>query len=198
MIGQLLNKLNKRAKIFLSIAVVILIVVIFDRLSFSPFPHSFTNMDEELSLKKNLLMKYNTAISLKNSYETKLNELRGSYNSIENKLFQSKTEDLAQAKLQEYVKNIARQSGLIISRSSAQKGEIISDDPRLMLVYARVEIAGIDRIKKLQKFLYNIEYDKEKFLFVDDLKIKGIGYDTTNGVSAIIKLFTLAKLEAKT
>ncbi len=198
MVGKLLNKLNKRAKIFLSIAVVILIVVIFDRLSLSPFPHSYNKMDEELSLKKNLLMKYNTAISMKDSYETKLTELRGSYNSIENKLFQSKTEDLAQAKLQEYVKNIARQSGLIISRSSAQKGEIISDDPRLMLVYARVEIADIDRIMKLQIFLYNIEYDKEKFLFVDDLKIKGVGYDTTKGVSTIIKLFTLAKLEAKT
>ena len=198
MMGELLNKLNKRAKIFLSVALVILIVVIFDRLSFSPFPHSYNSMDEELSLKKNLLMKYNTAISMKDSYETKLTELRGSYNSIENKLFQSKTEDLAQAKLQEYVKNIARQSGLIISRSSAQKGEIISDDPRLMLVYARVEINDIDRIKKLQKFLYNIENDKEKFLFVDDLKIKGVGFDTTKGVSTIIKLFTLAKLEAKT
>jgi hypothetical protein len=198
MMGQLLNKLNKRAKIFLSIAMVILIVVIFDRLSFSPFPHSYNNMDEELSLKKNLLIKYNTAISMKDSYEKKLNELRGSYNSIENKLFQYKTEDLAQAKLQEYVKDIARQSGLIISRSSAQKGKIISDDPRLMLVYARVEIADIDRIKKLQEFLYNIEYDKEKFLFVDDLKIKGVGFDTTKGVSTVIKLFTLAKLEAKT
>jgi len=198
MIGQLLNKLNKRTKIFLSIAVVILFVVIFDMLSFHPFSHSFKSEDEELSLKKDLLMKYNAAISMKDSYEKKLNELRGSYNSIENKLFQSKTEDLAQAKLQEYVKDIARQSGLIISRSSAQKGKIISDDPHLMLVYVRVEIADIDRIKKLQKFLYNIEYDKEKFLFVDDLKIKGVGFDTTKGVSTIIKLFTLAKLEAKT
>jgi len=198
MIGQLLNKLNKRTIIFLSIAVVILFVVIFDRLSFSPFPHSFRNMDEELSLKKELLTRYNIAISMKDSYEKKLNELRGSYNSIENKLFQSKTENLAQAKLQGYVKDIARQSGLIISRSSAQKGKIISDDPHLVLVYVRVEITDIDRIKKLQKFLYNIEYDKEKFLFVDDLKIKGVGFDTTKGVSTVIKLFTLAKLEART
>ncbi len=91
MMGQLLNKLNKRVKVFLSIAVVILIVAIFDRLSFSPFPHSFKNMGEELSLKKNLLIKYNTAISMKDSYEKKLNELRGSYNSIENNLVQSKT-----------------------------------------------------------------------------------------------------------
>ena len=198
MIWQLLNKLNKRTIILLSIAVVILFVVIFDSLSFLSFSHSLKNVGEGLSLKKDLLIKYNVEISMKDSYEKKLNELRGSYNSIENKLFQCKTEDLAQAKLQEYVKDIARRSGLIISRSSAQKGKIVSDDRHLMLVYVRVEITDIDRIKKLQKFLYNIEYDKEKFLFVDDIKIKGVGFDTTKGVSTIIKLFTLAKLEAKT
>ncbi len=197
MISQLLNRFNKRTIIFSSIAIVILIVIIFDRLSFSPFFHSIKNIDEELSLKKNLLIKYNTTISMKDSYEKKLNELKDSYKSIENRLFQSKTEDLAQAKLQEFVKSVARQNGLIVSRSSAQKGEIISVDPHLMLVYAKVEIDDIDRIKKLQKFLYDIEYEKKKLILVDDLKIRGIGFDTTKGVSTTIKLFTIAELETK-
>ena len=52
MIGQLLNKLDKKTIILLSIAVVILFVVIFDRLSFLPFPHSFKNTDEKLVLKE--------------------------------------------------------------------------------------------------------------------------------------------------
>ena len=197
MMNQLLSKLNKRAIIFLCIAMVILIVVIFDRLSFSPFSHSFNNIDEELSLKKELLMKYNTAISMKDSYEKKLDELKGFYNSIENRFFQNKTEDLAQAKLREYVKNVARRSGLIVSRSSAQKGKIISGDPQLMLVYARVEIADIDRIKKLQKFLYSIEHKKEKLVFVDDFKIRGTGFDMEKGVSATITLFAIAELDTK-
>ncbi len=197
MIGQLLNKLNKRTIIFSCIAMVILVVIVIDKLSFGSFFQS-NNIDEELSLKKDLLMKYNTTISMKDSYEKKLNAIQDSYNSIENKLFQCKTEDLAQAKLQEFVKNIARQSGFIVSRSSAQKGEIISDDPRLMLVYAKVEINDIDKIKKLQRFLYNIEYEKEKFIFVDDLKIRGAGFDMTKGVSTTIKLFAIARIEAKT
>ncbi len=197
MISQLLNRFNKRTIIFISIAIVILIVIVLDRLSFSSFFHSIKNIDEELSLKKDLLMKYNTVISMKDSYEKKLNELKDSYNSIENRLFQCKTEDLAQAKLQEFVKNVARQNGLIVSRSSAQKGEIINDDPHLMLVYAKVEINDIDKIKKLQKFLYNVEYEKEKFIFIDDLKIRGVGFDTTKGVTTTIKLFTIAKIETK-
>jgi hypothetical protein len=196
MIDQLLNKFNKRAIIFSCIAMVILMVIVLDRLSFGSFFQS-NNIDEELSLKKDLLMKYNTVISMKDSYEKKLNELKDSYKSIENRLFQCKTGDLAQAELQEFVKSVARKNGLIVSRSSAQKGEIISDEPHLMLVYAKVEINDIDKIKKLQKFLYDIEYEKKKLIFIDDLKLRSSGFEISRGVSASITLFTIAKLETK-
>ena len=196
MMGQLLNKFNKRTMIFSCIAMVILIVIILDRLSFGSFFQS-NNMDEELSLKKDLLVKYNTVISMKDSYEKKLNELKDSYKSIENRLFQCKTGDLAQAELQEFVKSVARKNGLIVSRSSAQKGEIISDDPHLMLVYAKVEINDIDKIKKLQEFLYDVEYEKKKLIFIDDLKLRSSGFEISRGVSASITLFTIAKLGTK-
>ena len=197
MMRQQLAKLNKRTVIFLSIAVGLLIVIIIDRLSFNPFHNASGNLNDELALKKELFIKYNTAISKKDSYEKQLNKLKDTYNSLEKKFIKSTTENLAQAKLQDYIKSAARKSGLIISRSSAQKVEIINDEPLLMLVYARVEINDIDKIKKLQKFLYNIEYYNEKLIFVDDLKIKSTGFTTTKGVSATIKLFAIAKLETK-
>ena len=197
MMRKQLNKLNKRTLIFLSIAVVLLILIICDRLSFNPFHNTSGNLNDELALKKELFTKYNIAISKKDAYETQLIKLKDTYNSYEKKFIQSKTEDLAQAKLQNYVKSVAGKSGLIISRSTAQKVEIINDKPHLMLVYARVEINDIDKIKKLQKFLYNIEYDSEKLVFVDDLKIKSTGFTTTKGVSATIKLSAIAEIEAK-
>ncbi len=145
-----------------------------------------------------MFIKYNIAISKKYDYETQLIKFKDTYNSYEKKFIKSKTEDLAQAKLQDYVKRVARKSGLIISRSSAQKVEIINDNPHLMLVYARVEINDIDKIKKLRKFLYNIEYNSKRLVFVNDLKIKSTGFTTTKGVSATIKLSAIAKIEAKT
>ncbi len=188
-----MSKLNKRTVIFLSIAIVLLVVIICDRLSLDPF-HS-SNLNDELALKKELFAKYNIAISKKDSYEKQLSKLKDAYGSFEKKFIQSKTGDLAQAKLQDYIKGVARKSGLIISRSSAQKVEIINDVPNLVLVYARVEINDINKIKKLQKFLYNIEYNNEKLIFIDDLKIKSTGFTTTKGVSATVKLFAIAKLD---
>ena len=191
------QQLNKRTLIFLSIAVVLLFVIVCDQLSFNPFNSSSGNLNEELALKKSLFVKYNGVISKRELYEKQLLELKDTYSSLDTKFIKSKTEDLAQAQLQDFVKGVARKSGLIISRSSAQNVEILNDEPPLLLVYARVEIKEIDKIKKLQKFLYNIEYNNQKLIFVDDLKIKSTGFTTTKGVSAIIKLFAIAKLEAK-
>ena len=191
------QQLNKRTLIFLSIAVVLLLVIVCDQLSFNPFNSSSGSLNEELALKKSLFVKYNSVISKRELYEKQLLELKDTYSSLDTKFIKSKTEDLAQAQLQDFVKGVARKSGLIISRSSAQNVEILNDEPPLLLVYARVEIKEIDKIKKLQKFLYNIEYNNQKLIFVDDLKIKSTGFTTTKGVSAIIKLFAIAKLEAK-
>ena len=193
----MMQQLNKRTLIFLSIAVVLLLVIVCDQLSFNPFNSSSGNLNEELALKKSLFVKYNSVISKRELYEKQLLELKDTYSSLDTKFIKSKTEDLAQAQLQDFVKGVARKSGLIISRSSAQNVEILNDEPPLLLVYARVEIKEIDKIKKLQKFLYNIEYNNQKLIFVDDLKIKSTGFTTTKGVSAIIKLFAIAKLEAK-
>ncbi len=192
-----LNKLNKRTLVFLSIAAVLLIIIMCDRLLFNSLNSTSGNLNDELALKKELFTKYSIAINNKDAYETQLKNLKKAFNSYEKKIIQSKTEDLAQAKLQDYVKSVARKSGLIISRSSAQKVEIINDKPQLMLVYARVEINNIDAIKKLQKFLYNIEYNSKKLVFVNDLKIKSTGFTTTKGVSATIKLSAIAKIKAK-
>ncbi len=197
MMRQHLNKLSKRTVIFLSIAVVLLIVIICDWLLFNPSHNASGNLNDELTLKKELFARYNIAINKRDSYEKQLIKLKDTYNSFEKKFIRSTTEDLAQAKLQDYIKSVARKSGLIISRSSAQKVEIINEEPYLMLVFARVEINDIDKIKKLQKFLYNIEYNNDKLIFVDDLKIKSTGFTTTKGVSATIKLFAIAKLDAK-
>lgn len=191
---QQLNQLNKRTLIFLSVAVALLIVIICDQFSLNPFNNPSGSLNEKLELKKDLFVKYSTVISKRGLYEKQLLNLRDTYSALDTKFIKSKTGDLAQAQLQDYVKGVARKCGLIISRSSAQNVEILNDNPQLLLAYVRIEIKEIDKIKKLQKFLYNMEYNNKKLIFVDDLKIKSTGFTTTKGVSATIKLFAIAKL----
>jgi hypothetical protein len=194
-INQFINNLNKRTKIFSGIAVFIFIMIILDRLFFSHLYHSTSKLDEELALKRDLLTKYYSTIGMKGTYKKKLNELKASYSSIENKLFLCQTVDLAMGELQEFVKNVARKNGIIVSRSSAKKGEIINEQSHLMFIYGDFEINDIDKIKRFQSFLHDIEYKNEKLIFVENLKIKGTGFDATRGISISIKLFTIAKLE---
>ncbi|MCP5005523.1 MAG: hypothetical protein GY941_16530, partial [Planctomycetes bacterium] len=191
---QILSKFNKRTTIFLGIAVLILLVLVLDSLFFSPLLHSIRKLDDKLSSKSELLLKYRSNIGNKKLYQQTLDELKSSYGSLEEYFFLSKTEDLAQAKLQEYIKGVARKNGIIVSRSSSKKGKLITERPHLMLIHAKVEINDVDKMAKIQSFLHNIEYKNEKIIFVDDLKLRSSGFDVSRGVSATITLSTIAKL----
>ncbi len=194
----LFNKFNKRTLIFSGVAIFIVLVILLDSLFFSPLFHSIRELDNKLSMKSELLEKYRSNIQNKDLYQKRLEELRTSYSSLEKYFFLCKTEDLAQAKLQEFIKSVARKNGIIVSRSSSKKGKLITEKPSLMLIHAKVEINDVDKMAKIQSFLYNIEYENEKVIFVDDLRLRSSGFDISRGVSATITLSTIAKLDVKT
>ncbi|KAA3608407.1 MAG: hypothetical protein D8M57_09410 [Candidatus Scalindua sp. AMX11] len=196
--NQIFNKFNKRTTIFSSIAIFILLMLLLDSLFFRPLFHSIQKLDDTLSMKSELLEKYRSNIGNKELYQKTLDEMRSSYSSLEKYFFLCKTEDLAQANLQEFIKSVARRNGIIVSRSSSKKGKLITDKPFLMLIHAKVEINDVDKMAKIQSFLYNIEYENEKVIFVDDLKLRSSGFDISRGVSATITLSTIAKLDTKT
>lgn len=197
MIKKYLDKLSTRAKIFACVAIVILAAIIFDKLFLVPLYQSIREVNEELSLKKDLLEKYSSIISTKELYEKKWKELKVSYDSFEKQFFPCRTKDLAQAKIQGFVKNIARKNGIIISRSSARKGEIISESSHLMLVTANFEINDVDKIKKIQSLLYDIEYEIDKRILINDVKIRSTGFGISKGVYVSITLSAIAKLEVR-
>ena len=67
-------------------------------------------------------------------------------------------------KLQEIIKSVTRKNGIIVSRSSSKQGKLITENPFLMLIHAKVEINDVDKMSKIQSFLYNIEYENEKLI----------------------------------
>ncbi len=199
MISQLFNKLNRRAKIISCVAIFILIIIIFEKLFLSSLYQSIKKVNSELSEKNEKLIKYYSVIGRKELYEKKLKELNVSYKSLEKQFFSSKTEDLALAELQKFVKTIAKKNGIIVSTSSiAKKSEVINEDPHLVLIHTKFEIKDVDKMRKVQSFLYDIEYEAEKHISIDNIKIKETGFGMSKGAYISITISAIAKLEVNT
>lgn len=59
------------------------------------------------------------------------------------------------------------------------------------------EISNLDSSLKLQNFLYDIEYNNEKLLFLDNLKIKTLGLNVVKGATISSTLMAIASIEKK-
>lgn len=119
------------------------------------------------------------------------------YTKFQEKFLSEETEDLASAKLQEIINNLATRNGLVVSRSTALKKEIINKNPYLIVLSINFEITDLDNSQKLQKFLYDIEYNNDKLLFIDNLRIKTLGLNVIKGATVSSTLMAIASIEKK-
>ena len=95
------------------------------------------------------------------------------------------------------VSNLAKKHGLVVARSTALKKEVLNKKPYLVVLSINIEINDMDGTQKLQKFLYDIEYNSDKLLFIDNLKIKTLGMDVIKGATVSSTLTAIASIEKK-
>lgn len=191
------RKFKLRERILLIVALSVLFYIAIDKVFITPFFESIHETKERLETQKNLLKKYHTFVSNKNYYEGRLNNLEEYYTKLQGKFLSEETEELAFAKLQEIVNNLAVKNGLSVSRSTALKKEVINKKPYLVTVSINFEITELDSSRKLQNFLYDIEYNDDKFLFIDNLRIKTLGFDVIKGANISSTLTAVASIEKK-
>ena len=192
------KKMKAREKALLVIALIVMFYLSIDKVIVTPFLKSINETKERLETQKKLLKKYYSYINNKKQYEAKINELKQYYTKMQEKFISEETEDLASAKLQEMINNIATKNGLVVSRSTASKKEIINKQPYLIALSISIEINDINSSQKLQNFLYDIEYNSDKFLFIDNLKIKTSGLNVIKGATVSSTLTAIASIEKKT
>lgn len=191
------SNIKKREKILLVVGSIVCAVLLINKLIISPTFQSLDEVTGKYESKRLLLSRYDNLVSNENRYMGKLNTLEDEFNILEGKILNLDTEELASAKLQELAKNIARRNGLSVSKSIASKKKIISEDPYLVFISANFEINDVGKMEKLKTFLYDLEYNKEKLFFVNDLKIKGIGQDDVRGISVITSLAIIASIKKR-
>ncbi|MEB2307835.1 MAG: GspMb/PilO family protein [Candidatus Brocadiaceae bacterium] len=194
---ELFYKIKMRERVLLIVAVFVLLFIGIDRAVITPFFTSIIETKERLETQKQLLKKYYSFIANKKQYETRLNDLERYYTEYQEKFLSEVTEELASAKLQEIINNLANKNGLVVSRSTALKKEIINKKPYLIVLSINFEISNLDSSLKLQNFLYDIEYNNEKLLFLDNLKIKTLGLNVVKGATISSTLMAIASIEKK-
>jgi len=59
------------------------------------------------------------------------------------------------------------------------------------------EISDLDSSQKLQNFLYDIEYNNDKLLFIDNLRIKTLGLNVIKGATISSTLTAIASIGKK-
>ncbi len=194
---ELFRKFKVRERVFLIVAFLILFYFSIDRMVVTPFFQSINETKERLETQERLLKKYYSFAGDRKHYESRLNELEQYYTKFQEKFLLEETEELASAKLQEIINNLATRNGLVVSRSTALKKEVINKNPYLIVLSINFEITDLDNSQKLQQFLYDIEYNNEKLLFVDNLRIRTIGLNVVKGASVSSTLMAIASIGKK-
>ena len=192
---ELFYRLKIRERILLVVALIVLLYMSLDRVVITPFFKSINETKERLETQKKLLMKYYSFAANKKQYETRLVELEQYYAKLQEKFLSEETEELASAKLQEMINNLATKNGLVVSRSTAIKKEVINKKPYLIAMSINFEISDLDSSQKLQNFLYDIEYNNGKLLFIDNLRIKTLGLNVVKGATISSTFTAIASIE---
>lgn len=193
----LFKRFKTRERILLISALIVLFYISLDRVAITPFFQSIHETKERLETQKKLLKKYYSFVANKKHYENRLNELENHYAKLQEKYLSEDTEELASAKLQEIINNIANRNGLVVSRSTALKKEVINKKPYLIALSINFEILDIDSSQKLQNFLYDIEHNHDKLLFIDNLRIKTLGLNVIKGATISSTLMAIVSIEKK-
>lgn len=103
-----LRRFKVRERVLLIGAILVLFYIVIDRAIITPFFTSINETKQSLETKEKLLEKSYSFIANKKRYEERLSELEQYYEKMKKKFFYEETEELASAKLQEIVNNIAK------------------------------------------------------------------------------------------
>ncbi|MCF6157592.1 MAG: hypothetical protein E3K32_03250 [wastewater metagenome] len=194
---ELFKRFRVRERILLVAALIVILYIGIDKIAITPFLESIRETNERLEMQEKLLKKYRSFVANKEQYESRLHDLENYYTGLQEGFLSEETEELAFAKFQEMMNNLATRNGLVVSRSTALKKEVVSKKPYLVALSINIEVNEIDSSQKLQNFLYEIEYNSSKFLFIDNLKIRTFGYDVIKGAAISSTVTAIASIERR-
>lgn len=149
--------------VVLAVAMVILIYA----LAILPLSEATRKAEEEIFLKKRVLLKYQEFLQNRRTFEEELDRTSKQHEAIQQRLLQGETAQLGSANLQEIVKRLSDKNGVNI-----RSFRIL--EPKEMIVYRKIslhiEFNPIPSLLNLSQFIYDIEHN-EKELMISEMDL---------------------------
>lgn len=161
------KQLRSRRKNLLGLILLGIVLILGFQFALAPFLESQRKVNEEIVLKKKMLVRYQEFIKSGKEVEESLNRVTQQVEAIQSKLLPGETPQIIAANLQEILKKLSEKNGIQIR--SFRIGE-----PKETTYYLKIpvviDINPTKSIASLTYFIYDIE-NYEKLLLISDLDI---------------------------
>ena len=170
----------------LAVAMVILIYA----LGILPLNEAAIKAEEEILLKKRVLLKYQEFLQNRKTFEEELDRTSKQYETIQQRLLQGETPQLGSAHLQEVVKRVSDKNGINI-----RSFRIL--EPKEMSVYRKIslhiEFNPVPSLLNLSQFMYDIEHT-EKELMISEMDLLALNPRMPNSIQGSFVISGLMKI----
>ena len=170
----------------LAVAMVILIYA----LGILPLNEAARKAEEEILLKKRVLLKYQEFLQNRKTFEEELDRTSKQYETIQQRLLQGETPQLGSAHLQEVVKRVSDKNGINI-----RSFRIL--EPKEMSVYRKIslhiEFNPVPSLLNLSQFMYDIEHT-EKELMISEMDLLALNPRMPNSIQGSFVISGLMKI----
>jgi hypothetical protein len=172
--------------VFVAVAMVILIYA----LAILPLSEATRKAEEEILLKKRVLLKYQEFLQNRRTFEEELDRTSKQHEATQQRLLQGETAQLGSANLQEVVKRLSDKNGVNI-----RSFRIL--EPKEMNVYRKIslhiEFNPISSLLNLSQFIYDIEHN-EKELMISEMDLLALNPRMPNSIQGSFVISGLMRI----
>ena len=162
-----MKKLSERDRRILIIGGSVALVIVLVFYVALPFYESMSEIDQEFAHKEELLKRSVAAIQNQNLYAQQLVDLDNSFTDLESQLLEGNNAPIAQSELENTVRQLAEQHGIVISRSTPLQSRSVGNYSK---VTVQINVTG--GLGELSSFLHALSIHP-KFFKVENFTING-------------------------
>ncbi|NWG04112.1 MAG: hypothetical protein HXY44_14760 [Syntrophaceae bacterium] len=155
-----------------------------------PLSEAAKKSEEEILLKKKVLIKYQEFLQNRKTFEEELERTSKVYEAIQQRLLQGETVQLGSAHLQEIVKRLSDKNGI-----NLRSFRIL--EPKEMNVYRKIsmqiEFNPVPSLLNLSQFIYDIEHD-QKELMISEMDLMALNPRMPNSIQGSFVISGLMRI----